>query len=121
MIDLQGALTYPIGLITADEISYAGGLYGRSNSNYYIAQNASSGASYWWTMSPSNWYSEAFMFLVVGSSSTGNLYYDGYATLTGGVRPVISLKSCVLYSGGFGTATDPYIVELTDACAISEN
>ena len=118
----NGALTYPIGLITADEISYAGGLYGTNNTSYYIAQNASSGASYWWTMSPSNWdiYNGAYVFSVGGSSNTGFLSYD-IVHDTNGVRPVISLKSCVLYSGGFGTATDPYTVELTDACAIAEN
>ena len=30
------ALTYPIGLITADEVAYAGGVYGSSNSSYYL-------------------------------------------------------------------------------------
>ena len=119
----NGKLTYPIGLITADEISYAGGLYGSSNSSYYIAQNASSGASYWWTMSPDFWNSSrsyADVFMVGGSSGTG--YLSNYRVDNAdGVRPVISLKSCVLASGGSGTASDPYTVELPSACSSAEN
>ena len=119
----NGKLTYPIGMITADEISYAGGLWLTNNSNYYIAQNASSRASYWWTMSPYYWYSrnsDANVFIVGGSSTTGSLDYDS-VDVTYGVRPVISLKSCVLFSGGSGTASDPYTVELPESCAIVEN
>ena len=119
----NGKLTYPIGLITADEISYAGGLYGTNNTSYYIAQNASSGASWWWTMSPYFWNSNgsyAYMFYVGGSSSTGRLN-NNYVIGTRGVRPVISLKSCVLASGGDGTASDPYTVELAEGCANVDN
>ena len=117
----NGKLTYPIGLITADEISYAGGVYGTNNTSYYIVQNASSGASYWWTMSPSSWNGNyAFVFYVGGSSNTGRLN-SGHVYGKGGVRPVISLKSCVLASGGDGTASDPYTVELPSACSSAEN
>ena len=117
----NGKLTHPIGLITADEISYAGGLYGTANSNYYIAQNASSGASYWGTMSPSYWNGRfAFVFYVGGSSNAGRLSNDVVYNLRG-VRPVISLKACVIASGGSGTASNPYTVSLTDECANVEN
>ena len=119
----NGKLTYSIGLITADEVAYAGGVYGRTNSSYYIAQNASTGARYWWTMSPGYWYVGDYVgvFRVVGGDSgTGRL---GSSTVGGayGVRSVVSLKSCVLYSGGNGTASDPYTVELADGCANVEN
>ena len=117
----NGALTYPIGLITADEINYAGGLWSTNNSNYYIMQNASSVRSYWWTMSPSNWDgSNAIVFFFGGSSSTGKLSND-WVDSGCGVRPVISLKSCVLFSGGDGTAINPYIVELPSTCASVNN
>ena len=51
----NGALTYPIGLITADEVAYAGGLYYQSdgsanNSKYYLYTNNT-----FWTMSPSHY------------------------------------------------------------------
>ncbi len=117
----NGKLTYPIGLITADEISYAGGLWATTNLNYYIAQNVSSGASWWWTMSPSYWNGNyARVFIVGGSSYTGYLSYD-WTNNTYGVRPVISLKACVIASGGSGTASDPYIVSLAEGCANVEN
>ena len=117
----NGALTYPIGLITADEVAYAGGVFRSVNSSYYIAQNASSGSYTWWTMSPYSWNGDrAYVFDVGGSSITGRLSYVG-VTGTTGVRPVISLKSCVLFSGGSGTASDPYTVELPSACSSAEN
>ena len=116
----NGKLTYPIGLITMDEVYYAGGLHERSNSNYYIAQNASSGVS-WWIMSPRYWDSgRAFMFYVDGSDLIGRLA-SSRLNSSFGVRPVISLKSCVLASGGSGTANDPYIVDLPSSCASLEN
>ena len=42
------ALTYPIGLITADEIAFAGGVRNTNNSGYYLY----TGQNYW-TISPS--------------------------------------------------------------------
>ena len=117
----NGKLTYPIGLITMDEVYYAGG-FNANNSSYYIAQNASSVASRWWTMSPNYWSDGGGggVFTVGGSSSTGYLgSYDVGGVY--GVRPVISLKSCVLASGGSGTASDPYTVTLTNDCATLEN
>ena len=117
----NGKLTYPIGLITADEVSYAGGVNGTNNSSYYIAQNATTRELYWWTMSPGSWIlGVVYGFRVGGSAYPGRLGYS-YITLTSGIRPVISLKSCVLNSGGNGTASDPYTVELTDTCSQSDN
>ena len=118
----NGKLTYPIGLITADEVAYAGGVWDTANSSYYIAQNATTGAARWWTMSPSFWngLNSASVFIVGDSTATGNLY-NWYVFYTLGVRSVVSLKSCVLYSGGNGTASDPYTVELSDTCSQSDN
>ena len=117
----NGKLTYPIGLITADEVAYAGGKNGTNNSSYYIAQNAKTGADYWWTMSPSSWsYDYAYVFRVGGSAATGGLGSDDL-DYTHGVRPVISLKSCVQYNSGDGTASNPYTVKLTDTCSTAEN
>ena len=121
----NGKLTYPIGLITADEVAYAGGKIGTNNSSYYIAQNVNTGATYWWTMSPFYWSSlnndwRAVVFVVGGSAATGLLGSEGVYS-PGGVRSVVSLKSCVLYSGGSGTASDPYTVELAGGCANVEN
>ena len=45
------SLTYPIGLISADEVAYAGGIYVTANSSYYLY----TGSAYW-TMSPYTFY-----------------------------------------------------------------
>ena len=96
----NGKLTYPIGLITADEVAFAGGVYGTSNSSYYLYNNAA-----YWTMSPYYYNSNAFVFRV---SSDGALYNDFVGT-TRGVRPVINLKSAIAITGS-GSKTDPFKV-----------
>ena len=113
----NGKLTYPIALMTADEVSFAGGLYGTNASTWYYynsANGSSTGSNWWWLLSPVEWDgSNAFVFIVNGSSRPGGLSYysvDG----AGGVRPVISLKSCTLYSTGNGSASDPYTIKETE-------
>ena len=121
----NGKLTYPIGLITADEISYAGNSqYRFANSlNYYISQNANSMAEYWWTMTPHGFDRGVSVYVVPGSSTSSFLGYPYVNTTYWGsaIRPVISLKSCVAVASGDGTASNPYTVELPESCAIVEN
>ena len=126
----NGKLTYPIALMTADEVSFAGGLYANYNANAWYFRNAkegtlttsssstdasysSTGSTYWWLLSPDLWYgSYAYVFSVRGSSNPGNLY-NYYVYSTFGVRPAVSLKSCVKTSGGDGSASAPYTIEET--------
>ena len=130
----NGKLTHPIALMTADEISYAGGIYGNYNANAWYFRNAkegslttsssstdasysSTGSTYWWLLSPRHWYgSYVCVFSVDGSSGPGYLsYYSVSSTI--GVRPVVSLKSCVKYSSGDGTPNSPYkILETSSGC-----
>ena len=49
----NGALTYPVGLLSTDEIVLAGG-WNDSNSGYYLYSG-----QYWWASSPSVSYSLA--------------------------------------------------------------
>jgi len=49
---------------------------------------------------------------VGGSSNPGDLSYN-YVGGTYGVRPAVSLKSCVKTSGGDGSASAPYTIEET--------
>ena len=111
----NGKLTYPIALMTADEVSFAGGLYLTSAPTWYYynsANKSSTGSTDWWLLSPNYWGgSDAFVFCVDGSSSPGyllNFNVDG----TSGVRPVISLKSCIKYSTGNGAPETPYEIVL---------
>ena len=102
----NGALKYPVGLITADEIAYAGGIHYSSssaNSSFYLYTG-----KYYWALSPYFFYSgNAFEFA---------LYSDGYLTYNGGVfssfgvRPSVSLQPGIAKTEGSGTATDPFVI-----------
>ena len=109
----NGKLTYPIALMTADEVSFAGGLfYTKAPTWYYYnsANGSSTGDTWWWLLSPYNWDGRARVFNVYGSSNPG--YLDrNIVNGTYGVRPAISLKSCIKYSTGDGSASVPYTIE----------
>ena len=93
-----------VGLITADEVMYAGGL-NTNNTSYYLYN----GQNYW-TMSPFFWYatySVANVFIVYSNGYLSNSSVNDAR----GVRPVINLKADTLFaSGGTGTRTNPYVV-----------
>ena len=99
----NGALTYPVGLITADEVAMAGGVRGYSNSSYYLYTN-----QYYWSGSPYYFFSNvasAGGFDVDSSGYLGTYYvYDAR-----GARPVISLSSNAKLSSN-GTYSKPYTV-----------
>ena len=112
----NGKLTYPIALMTADEVSFAGGLYENNAPTWYYynsANGSSTGDTWWWLLSPDYWYGgNAHVFVVGGSSYPGYLSFS-YVIGTHGVRPAISLKSCIKYSTGNGSANAPYTIEET--------
>ena len=99
---------YKIGLLTADEITFAGGTAGAGNSSYYLYKNANNGSNWYWSLSPrvfNGMY--AFVWLV---SDEGHLDRGGVVSSIG-VRPAVSLKSTVsMVSGGTGTSSNPFVV-----------
>ena len=116
----NGKLTYPIALMTADEVSFAGGLIWTNAPTWYYynsANGSSTGDTWWLLLSPGNWSGGgAGVFFVHGSSYPGRLHSDGVSN-TSGVRPAISLKSCVKTSGGDGSSSNPYTIkETTSGC-----
>ena len=112
----NGKLTYPIALMTADEVSFAGGVYLKNAETWYYynsANGSSTGSTLWWLLSPNGWYgSNASVFIVFGSSLPGYLSNSGVND-TYGVRPVISIKGENLWKSGDGTASSPYEI-ITD-------
>ncbi|MBR7042127.1 MAG: hypothetical protein IKI04_01355, partial [Bacilli bacterium] len=99
----NGDLTYPVGLLTSDEIMLAGGKGGTANSTYYLYTN-----QHYWTGSPYSFNNgDAFEFYV---GSPGTLYYSSVINAFG-VRPSVSLKPGTVLTGGDGTVSDPYVVE----------
>ena len=100
----NGALTYPVGLITEDEVAMAGGKYLSNNNSYYLYTN-----QYYWSGSPDRFTGDpsiAFEFLV---NSSGALDADDVHYYSYGTRPVVSLSSKAKLSGN-GTYSNPYTV-----------
>ena len=103
----NGALTYGVGLVTADEVILAGG-WSSKNVNYYLYSG-----NYYWTMSPSSFQQQyAYEHYVSHDGST--ISHEpvaggghGSVILSYGARPVLNLSSDVLKNGN-GTASDPY-------------
>ena len=104
----NGYLKYPIGLLTLDEASIAGGLGNPSTANnkYYLYTGRN-----FWLVSPVAW---AFS----RSWAIGSIVYSGGYLSSGwpvgnaiGVRPVSSLKSDTLHVSGDGSINNPYVVK----------
>ena len=94
------ALEYPIGLITLDEGMYAGGTTANPNESYYLYTG-----DYYWGITPVAFFGS---YAGVGYVySGGNLYRHSVRT-SGGVRPVINLKSDAGQLIGDGTVSNPY-------------
>ena len=103
------ALTYPVGLITADELAYAGMTKSTfSNKMSYVYSNYT-----YWTMTPaifSNSTSTANEFMLY--SLAGTLQTNSVSQ-TPMVRPVINLSKDTLISGGIGTSNNPFVIKTT--------
>ena len=113
----NGKLTYPIALMTADEIAYAGA-YKNAPMWYYTNSSleSSTGTQWWWLLSPEGWIgSFALVWVVHGSDFPGSLF-NGFVRDVGGVRPVVSLKACTLWSQGDGSSSSPYEIALNGGC-----
>ena len=98
----NGKLTYPVGLLTLDEVRLGG--TSSSNSSYYLY----SGSSYW-LGAPSDFHgSNSYVFSV---ASDGYLVSGNVNNTTYGVRPSISLRPGTEISAGDGSYENPYVVQ----------
>ena len=120
VLNESAQLKYPIGLMTADEIKFAGG----SGGAWYGLNSLGEGVIdfYWWLMSPYRWYyfsnwgdtsKNALSYRVLSSAnlssdnSAGTLSYTNVNSGSA-VRPVISIKGDTLWSKGDGSPENPY-------------
>ena len=99
------ALTYPVGLITYDELVFAG-----MDNRHINKLSWAYSTQHYWTMSPSIFYAtngraRGWLLNSAGYLSSG---WNGTDSL--GARPVINLKSDTLITGGIGTSSDPFVV-----------
>ena len=99
-------LTYPVALITADEVMLAGGSYSAKNENYYLHTNG-----YFWTMTPSFWTS-AYAFSFVNDVYPEGIMASYRINSRQGIRSVINIRPDVLISCGDGTMDSPYQLRL---------
>ena len=109
----NGALDYKVGLLTVDEVLYAGSIdyhgyqalnYNYSTINSYLRENATS--TWYWSFSPYNFDGLAYVLYVGGSGIVGNYW----VTDTSGLRPAVSLTSATTISGGNGTSSNPFVI-----------
>ncbi len=96
-------LTYPVGLLTSDEVAMAGGVYQTANRSFYLYTN-----QVYYTGSPSFFSSGSYAYQGA-VSATGQVSIVAFVYNGSGTRPVISLIPEVVLSGN-GTWSNPYIV-----------
>ena len=90
----NGSLTYPVGLLTADEVQYAG---------QYLATG-----EFWWTMTPRGYdFLGSDMYEVEGD---GSLFYASSASTPINFRPAVSLVPGIRYFDGDGTVNNPFVI-----------
>ena len=100
-------ITTNIGLLSADELAFAGYAYVLENTSTFLQENAT--GAYWWTLSPVDFSGgDAFVWNVVGDYG---VLLDDFVNFDNGVRPSISLKSSVTVTGD-GTSDTPYIISM---------
>ncbi len=112
------ALTYPIGLITADEVMFAGYFGGLFNGAYSIQKSNPNAyltiGSNFWTMTPAGFYTPygfgANYTLVFATNMLGFLD-DASKDTPVGLRPILNLKANLKFTGD-GTKNNPYVSSL---------
>ena len=115
--------------MTADELSFAGNVYGLGMlSPYAWFYTNSKGASIvgkekWYTMTPNDVLNKLYAMIYTQFSYSTPFGVEKFSELLPNssygqdsvVRPVISLSSCVIVTG-IGTPEDPYVVDYDDSC-----
>ncbi len=99
----NGALIYPVGLLTADEALMAGLVYDIDNSYNYLYINR-----YNWTMTSYVMYDDDFLPNIFYVGDSGKLYSNRIDRLTY-LRPVINISSSTIVTGE-GSLTNPFRV-----------
>ena len=102
--------TNKVGMLTADEITFAGANQNYSNKTYYLNKNAAS--NHWWALSPSFFLARASSVISFIVSSDGSLNDSVSVSSTRSLRAAVSLTSSTkIISGGDGTVNNAYTVE----------
>jgi len=100
----KGIVNASVGLLSYDEVVYAGGYPNQENNNYYLYNQ-----NFWWTMSPNGFISEFSYSSVWVITDKGKANY-ACVNMNNGFRVVLVLKSDTMTTGT-GTSSDPFVVE----------
>ncbi len=107
--DFGGKYVQKVGLISADEVALAGGVYDVNNTSYYLYNGES-----FFTATPSNYSIEGYVYRprMITVNNNGALT-TSITSEELGIRPVISLDPSLTVSGG-GTQDNPYTIDLDE-------
>ena len=96
-----GTYKLKFGLLSADELIFAGMKYGTINTSNYLKRNA-----WYWTMTP---YNSNYVFYV---SSSGYLTYtNASSSSTSSVMIAYNLKHNIQITSGSGTSSSPWVIK----------
>ena len=98
-------ITSKVGLITADELAFAGYAYVQNNTTTYLQENSTD--TYWWSLSPF-YFNGSFAYVWGVRGGVGYFGSNGVSNASC-VRPSISLKPSTNVTGN-GTSEKPYVV-----------
>ena len=99
----NGDLSYPIGMLTADEAVLAGAIYEKVT-NTYLKMVASKNQFF---MTP--YYISDDHIRMFSLSTSGELS-SSYASNSNAIRPAIAVKNNLKILGGDGTTSSPYVI-----------
>ena len=96
-----------VALLTADEIVYAGGVYGQANESYYLYDNSTTSSAF--TMTSAS-LDDNGAYYVFSLGADGSLI-TSMGNSVAGVRPVITINKTSTVISGDGTVNNPYILD----------
>ena len=96
----KGVVNASVGLLSYDEVVYAGGYHNQTNSNYYLNNPAID----WWAMSPAGFVSD---YSRVWRVSAPGIVYNTEVNTAYAVRTVLNLTANTQIIGN-GTSSNPY-------------
>lgn len=100
--------TSKIGLLTVDEVLFAGASKNSDNTSFYLY--TSDKPTSWWTMTPALSTEENITYFSI--SQNGKTIYSDIDSYYRGIRPVINLIKKTIVTGD-GTINNPYIIKET--------
>ena len=99
----KGVVNASVGLLSYDEVVYAGGYPFSNNDNYYLNNPAID----WWTMSPAGISGSFSIVWCVDATGVFNSNYVNYARR---LRAVLNLTADTQISDGDGTKENPFTI-----------